>query len=78
MTAEQGYSVALNDKEIEQLHVRRVLADELEAPVETGQWVGSLQIYLKDELLEEIPIVTGHAVEKRSIWDFLQTGKYMG
>ena len=70
LTAERGYSVALNDKEIEQLHVRRVLADELEAPVETGQWVGSLQIYLKDELLEEIPIVTGHAVEKRSIWDF--------
>lgn len=72
LVADQGFDVALNDMEKSNIHTKMILPIELEAPMESGQWVGSLQVYLKDELLKEIPIVTGQAVEKKSIWNFFR------
>ncbi len=72
LITEKGYSIALNESERNQLRTKVILPNELEAPVETNQWVGSLQIFLKDELIEQIPIVTEQAVERRTIFDFFR------
>jgi D-alanyl-D-alanine carboxypeptidase (penicillin-binding protein 5/6) len=72
LLAEQEYSVALNEMEEKQIRTRLILPAELTAPVKAGQWIGSLQIYHNHELLKEIPIVTGQAVEKKTIWNFFR------
>ncbi|NLB41096.1 MAG: hypothetical protein GX815_02345, partial [Clostridiales bacterium] len=72
LIAKQNYTVALRPEETEKVRTKVVLPNELEAPIEKEQWVGSLQIYLEDELMEEIPLLTQHAVSKRTIWDFFR------
>ena len=72
LIAKKDYTVALKPEEAEKIRRKVLLPSELEAPIEKGQWVGSLQIYLEDKLMEEIPLVTQHAVTKRSIWDFFR------
>lgn len=65
-------AITLTDEEIKNVKTRYILPDELEAPIEKGQWIGSLQIYLNDQLLEEIPLITKESVKKRNIWDFFR------
>ena len=72
LVADRNFSIALNDSEQHKIRTKLILPDELEAPVEAGQWVGSLQIFLNNEMIEEIPIVTEQVVERRTILDFFR------
>ncbi|MDD2502594.1 MAG: D-alanyl-D-alanine carboxypeptidase [Clostridia bacterium] len=72
LVTKQDYTVALRSGETEKIRKKLILPSELEAPIEKGQWVGSLQIYMEDRLMEEIPLVTQQAVAKRTIWDFFR------
>ena len=69
LIAEQEYRVPLTEEEIGQITTNIVIPDELEAPVDKGQWVGTYQIFLDHQPLEEIPIVTAEAVGRKSIWN---------
>ncbi len=72
LVAKQEYSIALNESELNLIRTKVVVPHALEAPIEAGQWAGSLQIYLGHELVEEIPIITERGVERRTIWDFFR------
>ena len=41
-----------------------VIIDELEAPIEAGEKVGTISVYLEDELLKEAPILAAQSVER--------------
>jgi D-alanyl-D-alanine carboxypeptidase (penicillin-binding protein 5/6) len=72
LVAKEDYVVALRPEENVKIRKKVLLPDELEAPIDEGQWVGSMQIYLEDKLLKEIPLVTRQAIGKRTIWDFFR------
>ena len=45
------------------------LPGEIPAPVAEGQTLGTLRIYAGEELLKEIPLTAGSAVERLTWWD---------
>lgn len=65
------------DGEIEQ---EIYIEDNLTAPVEQGQEIGSISFSIDGELIGEVPLLAGSAVEKKSIGsiilDFLKTIMY--
>jgi D-alanyl-D-alanine carboxypeptidase (penicillin-binding protein 5/6) len=72
LIAGRGFSIALREGETEQIRKEITVPESLEAPVAAGETVGSIKIYFKDRLMEELPVLTAQAVEKRSIWDFFR------
>jgi D-alanyl-D-alanine carboxypeptidase (penicillin-binding protein 5/6) len=46
---------------------RLSLAEDLEAPVEQGQTLGTLEVYVGDELRDTVPILAAQPVERLSI-----------
>jgi len=71
VVAGQEYSVALNNIEQKYIQTRFIIPDSLEAPVEKGKRIGTLNVYLKNELIREIPVITSESVKKKTIWDLL-------
>ena len=49
------------------LRVGQALAEDLEAPVEQGQTLGTLEVYVGDELRDTVPILAAQPVERLSI-----------
>ena len=45
------------------------LPTDLEAPVAAGQPIGTVQVYLGDTMLTEIPVHAGKAVERMGVWE---------
>jgi len=72
LIADNEYNIALQEEELEKIRTEVIVPDELQAPVEAGKAVGSVKIYLNDNYIGEVPVVTGQSVEKRSIWDFFR------
>lgn len=70
VVTEQEYTLALNKLEQKQVKTKVMIPNSLDAPVEKGQRVGSIKIYLKDELINEIPIIAKESVRKKTVWDF--------
>ena len=50
-----------------QVTTRLSLAEDLEAPVEQGQTLGALEVYVGDELRDTVPILAAQPVERLSI-----------
>lgn len=50
-----------------QVTTRLSLAEDLEAPVEQGQTLGTLEVYVGDELRDTVPILAAQPVERLSI-----------
>ena len=50
-----------------QVTPRLSLAEDLEAPVEQGQTLGTLEVYVGDELRDTVPILAAQPVERLSI-----------
>ena len=49
------------------------LAEQLSAPIASGQQLGSLQVYSGETLLREIPLLADAAVERMNTWDVFIT-----
>jgi len=45
------------------------LAELLEAPIAAGQQIGSVKVYSGENLLRELPVLAGDAVERMRTWD---------
>ncbi len=70
--AANGFSVLL--KEGEQVTIAMELPESLTAPVAKGMKVGTLSYRLEDQVLTELPVLTGEAVEALSfVWFLKQT-----
>ena len=50
-----------------QVSTRLSLAEDVEAPVEQGQTLGQLEVYVGDELRDTIPILAAQPVERLSV-----------
>ena len=50
-----------------QVTTRLSLAEDLEAPVEQGQTLGTLEVYVGDELRDTVPILAAQPVDRLSI-----------
>ena len=50
-----------------QVTTRLTLAQDVEAPVEPGQTLGSLEVYVGDELRDTVPILASQGVERLSV-----------
>lgn len=50
-----------------QVTTRLSLAEDLEAPVEQGQTLGALEVYVGDELRDTVPILAAQPVDRLSI-----------
>jgi D-alanyl-D-alanine carboxypeptidase (penicillin-binding protein 5/6) len=72
MIAGKGFSIALKDDETEKIRTEVLVPESVEAPVLKGQPVGTIKIYFENRLMDELPVITAQAVEKRSIWDFFR------
>ena len=57
----------LNKGEQSQIRTELNLAENVQAPVELGQILGELKVYVGDELRETIPVVSGQAVSRLTI-----------
>ncbi|TVR00530.1 MAG: D-alanyl-D-alanine carboxypeptidase [Desulfovibrionales bacterium] len=53
------------------LRLEMILAETIEAPVEIGEQVGELRVYLEDELVADHPLVALKSVEEGGIFRFL-------
>lgn len=53
--------------EKDQISTRLTLAENVEAPVEQGQTLGQLEVYVGDELRDTIPVLSAQPVERLSI-----------
>ena len=45
------------------------LPETLEAPIADGQLMGTVQIYVGDTMLTEIPVHAGKDIPRMSVWD---------
>lgn len=45
-----------------------ILAENIEAPVEAGQKVGEMEVWVGEDLMETIPIITEQAVPRMTLW----------
>ena len=53
--------------EEKQISTRLSLAENVEAPVDEGQILGELQVYVGDELRDTVPILAAHGVDRLSV-----------
>ena len=45
------------------------LPSDLEAPIAAGQQIGTVQVYLGDTMLTELPVIAAEDVPRMSVWD---------
>ena len=50
-----------------QISTRLTLADNVEAPVDQGQTLGQLEVYVGDELRDTVPILAAQPVDRLSV-----------
>lgn len=68
VTAGEGSPILLKKGQEKNMTVQTELAEDVTAPVEKGQVVGTKRFLLGDEVIAEIPIRTVAAVEKITVW----------
>lgn len=61
-------SVLIQRGQSDNLRTELVHAPYIEAPIEEGQVLGSIKIKLDDKVLDEVPLVAAHTVDKGSWW----------
>jgi D-alanyl-D-alanine carboxypeptidase (penicillin-binding protein 5/6) len=59
--------VLVRKGEADQVTTRLTLAQDLEAPVEQGQTLGQLEVYVGEELRDSIPIVSAQQVDRLTV-----------
>lgn len=64
--------LSLNGENLEQIERRASLPGQIEAPVEKGQQVGSLQYFLDGKPLGEVKILAGETVGQAGYGDYLK------
>ena len=58
--------------EEEKIEIKTDLSDELRAPIERDEVIGTVSYYLEDELLRQYPIIAAEAVKEKNIkWYFV-------
>ena len=72
LIAGKEFAIALKEEEKGRVRKEILLPESIEAPIAAGIPVGSIKIYFENRLMDELPVVTAQAVEKRSIWDFFR------
>ena len=53
---------------VDSVRTELIVAEDVQAPVELGQKLGEMEVWLGEELVETIPLVAGCEVEKLSLW----------
>jgi len=61
--------VVVNKSEISSIKTELNLCENIKAPVEAGQKLGTLKIICNDNVLSEVPIVAKCSVERKSTGD---------
>lgn len=67
----EGFDGLFSEEEKERLRLECQLPETLDAPIETGAVVGRVQVYLDQECLAEIPLITGGYAETLSLSDWM-------
>lgn len=65
---ESGCSI-LVPKTDENIRCLPLLPEKLQAPVEQGSYIGSLQVYCGESLMAELPILAGESSHRLTMWD---------
>ncbi len=60
--------VLIEKASVDSVTTNIVLADSVEAPVEVGQKVGEMEVWVGEDLIETIPIVTEYEVPRITLW----------
>lgn len=68
MAAEE-FSFPIREDEKDKLTHKIEIADDLDAPVITGQQVGEMEIYFEDRLVGEVALVAADDVPEKSFWE---------
>ncbi|MBE6933874.1 MAG: D-alanyl-D-alanine carboxypeptidase [Ruminococcaceae bacterium] len=70
----QELKLLLEKSQKDQVRVETVLEESLTAPVSKGQKVGTLTVYVGEQVLAQVPMVAGETVPRLTWWElFLQT-----
>ncbi len=62
----------LREQEREQIRIHFVLPESIEAPISKGQTIGTGKVFIKDELIREIPLVAVQSIERHDFSTSLQ------
>jgi serine-type D-Ala-D-Ala carboxypeptidase (penicillin-binding protein 5/6) len=73
LVAGREIALPLKEDEAEYLRFHFELEEPLNAPLSMNREVGSVEIYFGDQLVDSVPLLTGEAVARRSIWNFFRT-----
>lgn len=71
LIAEENLTTLINKGDEKNLRTEIILNEDIKAPLEYLEPVGTLKCYLNDELIGEVNLVTSIKVEKKSMIDFL-------
>ena len=64
---ERETSLLVSKAEAGRVTTRLTLAEDVEAPVEEGQTLGQLEVFIGEELRDTIPVVAAHGVERLTV-----------
>ncbi len=68
----ENFSIALKEEEKGKIRIEKDLPEQINAPVEKGQDIGSVRVYYDDRLIRVIPLRALDRVEKQGFWDFIR------
>lgn len=61
-------SVVVRDADVSEVSTEWQIRPDLRAPIVRGQTVGTMQVYVGDQLAKEVPLVSAATVERRSMF----------
>jgi len=64
---QQNCRLLIRKGEESQVTTRLTLPENLEAPVEQGQTLGQLEVYVGEELRDSVPVVAAQSVDRLTI-----------
>ena len=67
----EGYEMLLSDAELEQIEMLPHLPEMIEAPVQKGEKIGTMDIVLQGKVLQNIDIVAGECAERYTFSEWL-------
>ena len=69
---ERSCRILVEKGQLKQLSTRMTLCEAVEAPVEEGQILGQLEVFMGEQPYENIPIVAAHSVQRLSVGDIFR------
>lgn len=73
LVAKEDVRVVVRRGEENNIRKEVALLEDIQLPVESGQPLGTLNIYLGDILIAQVDVVAEHQVKKATLWEAVQT-----